>query len=121
MMLRSLFSTLAATLVLAAGTTAEAGALYDPVHTTTSVNAYDTDRFRPITFRGGELARVTVDGDGDTDLDLFVYDEDGNLVAKDDDGLDFCVVTFRPFRTGQYTTVVRNLGGVYNRYTLTTN
>jgi hypothetical protein len=34
------------------------------------------------TFRGGELAVVSIVGDGTTDLDLYVFDNNGNLVAR---------------------------------------
>ena len=73
------------------------------------------------TFRGGEVSVVRINGDGDTDLDVYVYDENGNLIASDTDGLDFCVVRFVPSWTGQFRIVVRNLGGVYNRFTIDTN
>lgn len=118
---RSLFSSLTAALLLVAAVPSAFAGAVSPVNLLTSVNAYGRDRFEPTLFRGGEIARVVVRGDGDTDLDLYIYDSYGNLVAKDDDGLDYCVATFRPSRTAYYTVVVRNLGSVYNRYTLTTN
>ncbi|MFO1032400.1 MAG: hypothetical protein U1F60_15065 [Planctomycetota bacterium] len=91
-----------------------------PGSVTTRVGARSEDIYNE-TYRGGEIARVTVDGDGDTDLDVYVFDENGNLIASDDDGTDFCVVSWRPRWTGPFRIVVRNLGNVYNRYTLTTN
>jgi hypothetical protein len=99
--------------------TLEAGAILGPVDLRTRVDAYDTDRFRPISFAGGQWARVVVEGDGDTDLDLYVYDERGNLVASDDDSTDYCIARWFVRADGRYTIVVRNLGGVYNEYTLT--
>ena len=74
-----------------------------------------------ITFRGGEQAIVMVSGDGDTDLDLYVYDENGNLIDSDTDNTDQCVCTFTPRWTGRFTIKIKNLGRVYNRYTLYTN
>ena len=81
----------------------------------TSVKAHTTDVFT-VTFRAGERACVIVSGDGDTDLDLFVYDENGNLIASDTDTGDDCVATWNPRWTGKFTIKVKNLGGVYNNY-----
>lgn len=74
-----------------------------------------------IKFWGGQLAEILVSGDGDTDLDLYVFDENGNLIAKDDDNTDDCYVRFIPKWTGSFKVVVKNLGNVYNRYLLLTN
>ena len=54
--------------------------------------------------------------DGDTDLDLYVYDENGILIASDTDSTETCVVRFWPKWTGAFRIEVRNLGTVYNRY-----
>jgi hypothetical protein len=74
-----------------------------------------------VAFRGGEVARVQVVGDGDTDLDLYIYDENGNLITKDDDNTDFCVAAWTPRWTGNFRIRIRNIGRVYNQYTLLTN
>jgi hypothetical protein len=87
------------------------GRKYD-VHT---VNGNSTDIFR-VTFYGGEDAVVAINGDHDTDLDLYVYDENGNLIGSDTDGTDTCVVRFHPKWTGTFRIEVRNLGRVYNKY-----
>ncbi len=84
---------------------------------TTSVSAHTTDEFT-ARFYGGESAAVTVSGDYDTDLDLYLYDENGNLIAKDDDNTDQCVVRFRPNWTGPFTIRIVNRGSVYNHYTI---
>jgi hypothetical protein len=93
----------------------------DPVggrkYTRTSVNANSEDVFR-VTFRGGELARVALSGDGDTDLDLYVYDENGSLIAKDDDSSDDCYVSWVPRWTSSFKIRVVNRGRVYNEYVL---
>jgi hypothetical protein len=96
------------------------GAAGGPKIARTQVLPRDTDSFN-VTFNGGELARVTVRGDGDTDLDLYIYDENGNLIAKDDDTLDVCLVSFTPRWSGSFRIVIRNLGTVYNEYVLRTN
>jgi hypothetical protein len=72
-------------------------------------------------FQGGEDATIILSGDGDTDLDLYVYDENDNLIGYDDDGTDDCVVSFTPRWTGNFKIKVKNLGDTYNSYTLITN
>jgi hypothetical protein len=74
-----------------------------------------------VTMRGGELARIVVMGDGDTDLDLEVFDENGNLIARDVDYSDQCVVQWTPKWTGNFTVRIKNLGRVYNDYILLSN
>ncbi len=73
------------------------------------------------TFVGRELEVLFVSGDGDSDIDLYVYDENGNLVAKDDDYSDDCLVRFTPRWTGRFTIKVVNRGKYANRYTIGTN
>jgi len=96
------------------------GAMGGPKRAASSVNARATDVYR-IQFRGGELASVFVSGDGDTDLDLYVYDSSGNLVGKDDDYTDDCLVMWRPRYAETFTIHIRNRGNVYNQYVLATN
>lgn len=86
----------------------------------TSVAAYGTDRYESVFF-GGEVAIVTVVGDGDTDLDLFVYDDNGSLIISDEGSTDVAGVSFVPSFTRRYTVLVKNLGSVYNAYTVRTN
>lgn len=74
-----------------------------------------------ISFTGSELARVVVYGDGDTDLDLYIYDESGNLIAKDDDRSDRCIVQWTPKWTGKFRVNVANRGNVANQYAIATN
>mgnify|MGYP004682917257 FL=1 len=96
------------------------GATNGPRYNRTSVKAKGTDVYR-ISFRAGEIAIITAIGDGDTDLDLYVYDENGNLIEKDVDYSDDCVVTFTPRWTGVFVIKVVNRGNVYNNYVLRTN
>src|SRR5438445_10205145 len=81
--------------------TLSAGSI-NPASTVTTVDANQTDRFQAIYFRAGEEAIVEVIGDGTSDLDLYVYDQNGNLIAKDDDSTDHCVVRFVPRWTGAF-------------------
>lgn len=72
-----------------------------------------------IRFRGREQAVVRVTGEGD--LDLFIYDGNGNLIAKDDaeDNTPVCVWT--PRWTGTFKIVVKNCEGYNVNYVLQTN
>jgi hypothetical protein len=85
---------------------------------TVSSNCYQTFT---VNCYGGEVTRVIVRGDGDTDLDLYVYDENGNLIASDTDLTDQCMVAFRPYWTGPFTVKIVNRGGLSNRYSISVN
>ena len=89
----------------------------DTASTTERVSAYSTDEY-VVFFKAGMEVCVLVEGDGDTDLDLYVYDENGNLVDKDIDELDICVCSWTPKWSGKFTINVKNLGSVYNQYTI---
>jgi len=84
------------------------------------VGANVDDRYT-VKFWSDELAEIALVGDGDTDLDLYVYDENGNLIDKDDDYTDDCYVSWVPRWTGLYIIKIVNRGSVYNRYYLVTN
>jgi len=84
------------------------------------VDAYGSDIYY-MTFRAGEKGEVAVIGDGDTDLDLYVYDENGNLISSDTDYTDDCYVSFYPRWTGRFRVKIVNRGRVYNQYLLLTN
>jgi hypothetical protein len=73
---------LAGMAALSLTSTLPAGVVGDWKAANTRVEAFSTDRFQPILFRGGELAMITVIGDGDTDLDIFVYDENRQSCRK---------------------------------------
>jgi hypothetical protein len=109
----------AASVGLLAANDLQAGAI-PPRRSVDVVNPRATDVFH-VTFRGGETAIVGVSGDGDTDLDLYIYDEDGHLVASDTDLSDDCLATWTPVWTGVFRIEVRNLGSNYNRYVIATN
>lgn len=85
------------------------------------IKAGDTDNYK-VVFKGHQEANVVILGDGDNDLDLYVYDENGNLVGKDLDGSDKCLVTWTPARTGDFRIKIKNLGKkVYSDYILLTD
>lgn len=87
---------------------------------TTRIFAHNVDTYT-LNFDGGRLAAIRLKGDGDTDLDLYVYDENGNLIASDTSYGDGCSVAWTPRWSGPFIVRAKNLGGVYNQYTLVTN
>lgn len=89
-------------------------------YTLESVSANSTDIFY-IRFYGGELAEVALKGDGDTDLDLYIYDENGNLIDSDTGYSDACYASWQPKWTGTFKIKVKNRGDIYNEYALITN
>jgi hypothetical protein len=74
-----------------------------------------------VTFMGGEPAAVEVIGDGDTDLDVYVSDENDNLIASAEGRGDHAVVRWQPRWTGPFTIRIVNRGSVSNRYVVITN
>lgn len=96
------------------------GALNGPKYAYEVVNANSTDSYN-IYFVGGQTAEIAVSGDHDTDLDLYVYDENGNLIVCDTDYTDQCYVRWCPRWTGNFNIRIKNRGSVYNRYALVTN
>ncbi|MFT3956499.1 MAG: hypothetical protein QM722_19585 [Piscinibacter sp.] len=73
-----------------------------------------------LRFVGGERAKVYVRGDGDSDLDLYVYDESGNLICKDESRGDEMTCTWTPRWTGMFRIRVLNRG-IVNQYSIVTN
>lgn len=91
------------------------GTVYGPYRMDDVVRPKTADIYR-FKFTGGELATVYVSGDGDTDLDLYVYDENNNLVCSDVDYGDECLCMWVPRWTGTYTIQILNRGYLSNRY-----
>lgn len=100
--------------------TATRGRVGGPGRKISSVNGLSSDSYQ-IRFVANQYAEVLVSGDGDTDLDLYVYDSNGNLIAKDDDYTDDCYVRWIPSWTGNFTIKILNRGPIYNNYVLVTN
>lgn len=96
------------------------GAVGGPKYAHSSVSAHSYTYY-DAKFWANEIAEVVVSGDGDTDLDLYVYDENGNLIVSDTDYTDDCYVRFYPRWTGLFRIKIVNRGGVYNNYTIATN
>lgn len=96
------------------------GAVGGPKATRERVLGKDVDSYK-IKFWAKELAEICVSGDGDTDLDLYVYDENGNLIESDTDYTDECVVRWVPAWTGNFIIKIVNRGALYNNYVIWTN
>lgn len=71
--------------------------------------------------RGGYLWNVTAVGDGDTDVDLFIYDQNGNLVCQDTRVYTRASCSITPAWTGPFTVRISNLGGVWTRTLVMSN
>jgi hypothetical protein len=84
------------------------------------VGANSLDTYE-INFIEGSLAEIALKGDNDTDLDLYVFDSNGNAIAKDIDYSDACYVSWVPRWTGRYIVKIVNRGPLANRYGLLTN
>ena len=91
-----------------------------PVAHEDTVFANSTDTYR-LVFNSGATAEVAVLGDGDTDLDLRIFDENGNVVCEDLDFTDRTYCNWRPRWRGSFRIEIKNLGAVYNRYTMFAN
>lgn len=70
-----------------------------------------------VVLKDGEQTMFTINGNGRSDLDCFLYDENGELVGKDDDATDTCVVSITPKWAGHFSFVVRNVGDKVSVYT----
>jgi len=72
-----------------------------------------------LTLAAGVMHTIVVRGDGSSDLDVYLYDENENVVAFDDDATDLCILQAKPRRTGSFTLVIRNRGVAGNSYSIT--
>lgn len=100
--------------------TAQRGKVGGPIRHVDRIMAHAADTYT-VRFRGGEYAEIAVIGDGDCDLDLYVYDENGNLIDSDTDRSDRCLVSFTPRWTGEFFIKIKNLDSVYADYILVSN
>ncbi len=79
------------------------------------------DEYYWVTFRGNELAEVGLDGGGDNDLDLYIYDQNGNLVCESAVQGDVEYCSWYPRWTGPFKILVSNYANRVNTYYLLTN
>jgi hypothetical protein len=87
------------------------------IRSVAKANTIDTWR---ISFAGGSPAAVALSGDGDSDLDLFVHDENNNLVCSSTSPGDDEFCRWHPRWTGFFFIRIRN-SGTDNQYVLRTN
>ena len=71
-----------------------------------------------LTFASGKEAKLTVKSDKNSDVNLFIYDADKKVVAKDDSPGPDCEIKFTPKASGKYTVEVVNLGPGDNKSNL---
>ena len=96
------------------------GAVDGPKKHVDTVLGNQTDVFT-VRFTGGEVAKVAVVGEGNTDLDLYIFDENDNLIVKDDDNTSRCYVEWTPRWTGAFKIKIKNRGSASSNYGLLTN
>jgi hypothetical protein len=81
------------------------------------VQAHAKDTYT-VRFNAYQYSYIEVYGDGDTDLDLFVYDNNGNLLASDTRAAYNASVWIYANCTCPFKVVVKNNGNVHNNYML---
>jgi hypothetical protein len=96
------------------------GAVGGPQVRTTTLPGNMNDTYT-VSFRGGEEARVAVVGSGNTTLDLYIYDQNGNLVTSAVGPGDRCLCTWVPIWTGPFRVRVVNMGFQANTYSIAWN
>jgi uncharacterized cupredoxin-like copper-binding protein len=64
-----------------------------------------------LSFKAGKEFEATTDGTKNTDANLYVYDEAGKEVGKDDSPGPKSSVKVTPTRDGKYKFVIKNAGG----------
>jgi ABC-type glycerol-3-phosphate transport system substrate-binding protein len=131
--MRCILIVVAALMLLSATSTAEAGAKGGKIRWSSNSNIPNgkppikvpaADESKPgivelkIVFVANKLAEFVLVGDGDTDIDVYVFDAQGNEVAKDEDpatyGSDLCVCRWTPTEEQEYKIRIVNRGKVYN-------
>jgi hypothetical protein len=64
-----------------------------------------------LSFKAGKEFEATADGTKNTDVNLYVYDQAGKQVGKDDSPGPKCSVKLTPEKDGKYKFVITNAGG----------
>jgi len=64
-----------------------------------------------LSFKAGKEFEAITDGANNTDVNLYVYDQAGKQVGKDDSPGPKCSVKLTPDKDGKYKFVITNTGG----------
>jgi hypothetical protein len=72
-----------------------------------------------LSFKTGKEFEATTDGTKNTDVNLFVYDEAGKQVGKDDSPGTKSSVKVTPDKDGNYKFVITNTGGENTTFKVT--
>jgi hypothetical protein len=91
-----------------------------PVEHEDTVSARTTDVYK-VTMKAREIAKVVIISDEKNDIDLYIYDENDNMIIADNDDTSHCYVEWTPKWEGEFTIKVRNNGSTPSRYILLTN
>jgi hypothetical protein len=92
-----------------------------PAYNVQTLGAKSIDDYANVGFDGGDYAEVYAEGSGRTNLDLYVYDENGNLICSDTAPSDVAYCGWTPRWSGNFDIKVINRGGRSNKYSLITN
>lgn len=100
---------------------AKRGAIGGPFIKASMVLTLSTDRYL-VKFAGGKKANVILEATNEiSDLDLYIYDENENLICFDNDASSECALSFTPRWDGFFIIAVVNCGLLPNPYLLCTN
>jgi hypothetical protein len=96
------------------------GAVGGPLYAVNLLGRNCSNRYA-VKFEAGRYAEIAVYGDGDGDLDLYVYNENWDLIIYDEDYYDVCYVSWVPRWRGVFYIVVKNNGRYSDQYYIYTN
>jgi hypothetical protein len=71
-----------------------------------------------LAFPSGKEALITVKSEKKSDVNLYVLDDAGKVLEKDESPGPDCEIKFKPKASGKYTLEIRNLGPGDNKSTL---
>lgn len=97
------------------------GAVYGPLSFSGSQYFIANERISVPKYFTAGYGQVTFTGTGRSDFDLYVYDEYGNLIAKDEDYSAFCVCSFNLSYAQQITIKFVSRGSGTFKYVVTSN
>lgn len=101
--------------------TAAKGQISRPQRAAGHVGPGETAVYRKVAFTGGDFAEIYVEGSGDANIDLYIHDQQGNLICSDRDASDRAHCGWLPETTAPFDISIVNRGDKVNRYSLITN